>query len=77
VREDWRHTLNYILEETEDIHRFYSIELGWCFLTDKQGERHRVDDTMELEEIMNLIEKIKKINSYGYKSFQKHFNRAN
>lgn len=77
MREDWRHTLNYILEETEDIHRFYSIELGWCFLTDKQGERHRLDDTMELEEIMNLIEKIKKINSYGYKSFQKYFNRAN
>jgi hypothetical protein len=70
--ESWYHKLKYILEETEDIHRFYSGSLGWCFLTDRKGERHRLDDTMTMEEIFNTVEYVKRVNSYNNHVIQKY-----
>lgn len=63
--ETWQNKLKYILEETEDIHRWYSWELEWCFLTDCRGERHRLDSTMTMEEIYNTIEYVKKVKPYN------------
>lgn len=69
----WDHKLDYILDQTENIHRWYSRELGWCFITDRHNNRYRLDDTMRLDQIKSLIEKIKKINIHGFKSFQEHY----
>lgn len=72
----WIHKLNYILSNTETIHRFYSSELQWCYLTDRTSRRHRIDNTMSLEQIHDIIENIKRINSYGTYAVQEHHGGA-
>lgn len=69
----WKTKLQYILEEADGIHAWYSLELGWCFLTDRRGERHRLDDSMSFDQIKNAVDYITKVHSYGTYTIQKHY----
>jgi hypothetical protein len=61
----WDIKLDYILLQAKSIHKWYSRELEWCFLTDVNGNRYRIDPTMTMEHIGGIIEKIKLTNTRG------------
>lgn len=65
MNDQWEKTLNHILIETEDVHRLYSEVDGWCILTAKNTQRFRINDTMTLEEVKQIIQQVKQINAYG------------
>lgn len=59
----WPATIDYVLTECADIHKWYSIDQNWLYLTDKNGDRHRITVKMNREEVTRIILSVKQINA--------------
>lgn len=48
----------------EDVHKFYSESGGWCFLTDKFGERHELRLGATINDFKSAVRLIRSANNY-------------
>lgn len=55
--------VEYLNKNEPDIHKFYSLERGWMFLSDKNGTRYKVTN---MDSILKLEAIIKKIRTARY-----------
>jgi hypothetical protein len=59
----WARILERIQEDDcISIHKFWSSELGFAYLTDKKGTRHKLEDWMSLDNVETVIERVKRVN---------------
>lgn len=54
--QNWK-KISIIINKAE-IHKIMDNDYGWCYLTNKFGERTRVDYTMTLQQVKRIIERI-------------------
>lgn len=59
----WARILERIQEDDcISIHKFWSTELGFAFLTDKKGVRHKLEDWMSMQRVEDVIDLVKRVN---------------
>jgi hypothetical protein len=56
---DWKETMDIVLEQCKGMHLWYSIDEGWCYITDPRGQRHRIDSSMKGWEVFQELERVK------------------
>lgn len=44
------------------LHKIWSSELGFAYLTDKKGTRHKLEDWMSMDHVERVIERVKRVN---------------
>lgn len=60
------HLLSWLNQEAPHIHKFYSIELNWCFLTDVKGNRYKITGKTPLSDLKETVELINKIGQFKH-----------
>lgn len=55
----WEQKIVMIQKDYPEVHLFYSTNEGWAFVSWK-GKRERVDPSMTVDEIRNIITSIKR-----------------
>lgn len=55
-RHNWQKITNLINQTS--IHKIMDNDYGWCYLSNKFGERTRIDYTMTLQQVKRIIERI-------------------
>lgn len=52
----WRTIIEFLeSHQCYNIHKWYSRELGWAYLTDKRNKRIRIDYNTPMENIQTLV----------------------
>lgn len=54
--QNWK-KISIIINKAE-VHKIMDNDYGWCYLTNKFGERTRVDYTMTLKQVQKIINRI-------------------
>jgi hypothetical protein len=49
-------------EECAGIHKIYSVNLGFAYLTDRRGVRHKLEEGMSETRISEIIDLVKRVN---------------
>lgn len=60
--------------KARNLHIIYDSFDGWGYITDKTGDRHRVDVEMGYAEALEIIERVERINALKTNNF-KQLNR--
>jgi hypothetical protein len=59
----WARILERIQEDDcISIHKIYSSEMGFAYLTDKKGVRHKLEEWMDMDTVEGVIERVKRVN---------------
>jgi hypothetical protein len=53
----WHEILDFVLEQ--DCHKWYSRELGWCYIIGRDGKRYEITRETTYSEAVDLINKIR------------------
>lgn len=61
--------------KARNLHVIYDSNDGWGYITDKSGDRHQVDVTMNYPAALEIIERVERINALK-KNDYKHLNRC-
>lgn len=67
----FQHIIHYILIERSEVHIIYSINDCFCALTDKRGNRYVIDESYKFDEVVQILNQIKKVNNYGTQRLQR------
>jgi hypothetical protein len=67
----WQVLMEFIKEQAEefDLHIWYSEELEWCFISDHRGKRYKITIKNTIDEVRELIQKIKHREVIGVSEF--------
>jgi ATP-dependent phosphoenolpyruvate carboxykinase len=56
MTQTWNDTLNYIKSECKDLHLWYSLEQGWCYVTGRNGTRQCIGARMNHSQVKDIIQ---------------------
>lgn len=60
-------TIVKMLEEkdlADILHKRYSVEQGWCYLTDNRGTRYKITSKTSITEFNKIISDIRKVHGF-------------
>lgn len=59
AEEAMRQIIFYPDNSAPDVHKTFSPELGWCFLSDAHGNRYKITYSWKLSDVDRIVNKIR------------------
>lgn len=57
--QSWQSIMEYIIIHCPEIHKLYSIEGGYCYLTARNGSRYKITNNDSQQKILSIIDTIR------------------